>query len=110
MVNVLKSIDDRDLIKYLAGNHGEEICDENEKWLKVVQCIGGGATNGQTDEGIIIISGKSCTIGKMNYEGDILIGIPKDFVEQDAQILMTLEEENLWKFKKLEKSIKINCI
>ena len=93
-------IANKDLIKYLASNHGEEISDEDNENLKVVQCIGGGATNGQTDEGIIIISGKSCTIGKMNYEGDILIGIPKDFVEQDAQILMTLEEENLWKFKK----------
>lgn len=90
----------KDLIKYLASNHGEEVSDDNENELKVVQCIGGGATNGQTDEGIIIISGKSCTIAKMFYEGDILIAIPKDFVEQDAEVLMSLEEENLWKFKK----------
>lgn len=90
----------KDLIKYLASNHGEEICDENDDELKVVQCIGGGATNGQTDEGIIIISGKSCTISKMFYEGDILIGIPNDFVEQDAEVLMSLEEQNLWKFKR----------
>lgn len=90
----------KDLIKYLAANHGEEVSDSNDEDLKVVQCIGGGATNGQIDEGVIIISGKSCTISKMNYEGDILIGIPNDFVEQDAEILMTLEEENLWKFKK----------
>ena len=90
----------KDLIKYLASNHGEEVSDFNNDDLKVVQCIGGGATNGQTDEGVIIISGKSCTISKMNYEGEILIGIPNDFVEQDADLLMTLEEENLWKFKK----------
>ncbi|MBO5348704.1 MAG: methyltransferase domain-containing protein [Clostridia bacterium] len=90
----------KDLIKYLASNHGEEVSDSNNDDLKVVQCIGGGATNGQTDEGVIIISGKSCTISKMNYEGEILIGIPNDFVEQDADLLMTLEEENLWKFKK----------
>lgn len=90
----------KDLIKYLASNHGEEISDDNNDELKVVQCIGGGATNGQTDEGIIIISGKSCTISKMFYEGDILIGIPNDFVEQDAEVLMSLEEQNLWKFKK----------
>lgn len=90
----------KDLIKYLASNHGEEVSDFNNDDLKVVQCIGGGATNGQTDEGVIIISGKSCTISKMNYEGDILIGIPNDFVEQDADLLMSLEEENLWKFKK----------
>lgn len=90
----------KDLIKYLASNHGEEVSDSNNDDLKVVQCIGGGATNGQTDEGVIIISGKSCTISKINYEGEILIGIPNDFVEQDADLLMTLEEENLWKFKK----------
>ena len=90
----------KDLIKYLASNHGEEVSDSNNEDLKVVQCIGGGATNGQTDEGVIIISGKACTISKMNYEGEILIGIPNDFVEQDADLLMTLEEENLWKFKK----------
>lgn len=90
----------KDLIKYLASNHGEEVSGSNNDDLKVVQCIGGGATNGQTDEGVIIISGKSCTISKMNYEGEILIGIPNDFVEQDADLLMTLEEENLWKFKK----------
>ena len=48
----------------MASNHGEEVSDDNENELKVVQCIGGGATNGQTDEGIIIISGKSCTIAK----------------------------------------------
>ena len=65
-----------------------------------MQCIGGGATNGQTDEGIIIIAGQSCTIAKMNYDGEVLIGIPNDFVEQDANLLMTLEENNLWKFKK----------
>lgn len=90
----------KDLIKYLASNHAEEVSDDNENELKVVQCIGGGATNGQTDEGIIIISGKSCTIAKMFYEGDILIAIPKDFVEQDAEVLMSLEEKNLWKFQK----------
>lgn len=90
----------KDLIKYLASNHAEEVSDDNENELKVVQCIGGGATNGQTDEGIIIISGKSCTIAKMFYEGDILIAIPKDFVEQDAEVLMSLEEKNLWKFQR----------
>lgn len=90
----------KDLIKYLASNHGEEVSDDNDEDLKVVQCIGGGATNGQTDEGIIIISGQSCTISKMFYEGNILIGIPNDFVEQEADILMTLEENNLWKFKR----------
>lgn len=93
-------IDDRDLIKYLAGNHGEEICDENENELKLVQCIGGGATGGLTNAGILIIAGRTTTIAKMQYEGQILIAIPNDFVEQDADVLMKKEEDNLWKFKK----------
>ncbi len=93
-------ISGEDLIKYLASNHGEEINDQDEDNLKVVQCIGGGATNGLTKEGIIIIAGKSTTIAKMNYEADVLIGVPKDFVQKDAKVLMELEEENLWKFKR----------
>ena len=93
-------IREKDLIKYLASNHGEEISNEDYNRLKVVQCIGGGATNGLTDEGIIIIAGQSTTIAKMFYESDVLIGIPKDFVQKDAKLLMELEEENLWKFKR----------
>ena len=93
-------IPNEDLIKYLASNHGEEIDDHDEDHLKVVQCIGGGATNGLTDEGIIIIAGRSTTIAKLKYESDVLICYPKDFVQKDAKTLMELEEKNLWKFKK----------
>lgn len=93
-------INDKDLIKYLASNHGEEISDNDEENLKVVQCIGGGATNGLTEEGIIIIAGKSTAIAKMKYESEVLIGFPNDFVQKDAKVLMELEEKNLWKFKK----------
>jgi len=94
--NPIKTLD---LIKYLSSNHGEELNDKDEDNLKVVQCIGGGATNGLTEEGIIIIAGRATTISKMKYEGEILIGIPKDFIEKDAKVLMELEEQNLWKFK-----------
>lgn len=93
-------IADKDLIKYLAANHGEEISDSDDENLKVVQCIGGGATNGLTEAGIIIIAGKSTTISKMKYDSEILIGFPNDFVQKDAKVLMELEEKNLWKFKK----------
>lgn len=93
-------INDKDLIKYLASNHGEEISDNDEENLKVVQCIGGGATNGLTEEGIIIIAGKSTAIAKMKYESEVLIGFPNDFVQKDAKVLMELEEKNLWRFKK----------
>lgn len=88
------------MIKYLASNHGEEITDSDENNLKVVQCIGGGATNGLTDEGILIIAGKSTVIAKMNYNADVLIALPNDYIQKDAKLLMELEEKNLWKFKK----------
>lgn len=94
------SISNSDLIKYLASNHGEEMTDSDEDNLKVVQCIGGGATNGLTEEGIIVIAGKSTTIAKMKYDGDVLVCLPNDFIQKDAKILMELEENNLWKFKK----------
>ena len=93
-------ISKKDLIKYLASNHGEEISDNNENELKMVQCIGGGATNGLTEEGIIIIAGQATTIAKTKYTGKILIGIPNDFKIKDANYLMEKEEENLYKFKK----------
>lgn len=89
-----------DLIKYLAANHGEEISDDDEDNLKMVQCIGGGATNGLVKSGIIIIAGKATAIAKMDYEGKIVIGVPKDFELKDANYLMEKEEENLYKFKK----------
>ncbi len=93
-------IPNEDLIKYLASNHGEEINDSDEDNLKMVQCIGGGATNGLTKSGIAIITGRATLISKMNYEGKIIIGIPRDFEIQDADYLMEKEKENLYKFKK----------
>ena len=93
-------ISNNDLIKYLASNHGEEISDSDENNLKMVQCIGGGATNGLVESGLIIIAGKATTIAKMNYDGKIVIGIPKDFELKDANYLMEKEEANLYKFKK----------
>lgn len=92
-------ISSNDLIEYLATNHGEEVSDDDEENLKVVQCIGGGATNGMLESGIIILAGKATPIVSMKYDGDILIGIPSDFVPKNAKLLMELEEKNLWKFK-----------
>lgn len=92
-------INNDDLIQYLASNHGEEVSNSDENNLKVVQCIGGGATNGLSEEGILIIAGKATKIAKIKYESKVLIGIPNDFVEKDAKVLMELEEKNLYKFK-----------
>lgn len=95
-----KQIKNKDLIKYFAANHGEEVDDFDEDNMKVVQCIGGGATSGLTDAGIMVIAGVATTIAAMKFHGDVLIGIPNEFKEKDAKVLMELEEQNLWKFKK----------
>ena len=92
-----------DLIKYLASNHGEEINGSDDDNLKLVQSIGGGATNGLVEEGIIIIAGRATTIAKLKFDSDVLVGIPKGFQEKNADELMKLEEENLWKFEKTGK-------
>lgn len=107
-------IKNSDLIKYLASNHGEEIDNANENDLKLVQSIGGGATNGLVEQGIIIIAGRATTIAKMKYEADVLIGLPNDFIQKNADELMKLEEDNLWKFgetgKKYAKEIAYNLL
>lgn len=103
-----------DLIKYIVANHGEEISDDNYDDLKMVQCIGGGATNGMTEEGIIIIAGRATIISKMKYESKVLIALPNDFEKKDAQFLMEEEEKNLYKFeatgKKYSEKIAYNLL
>ena len=95
-----------ELIKYLAGNHGEELSDFDLDRLKSVQCIGGGATSGLIEEGIFIITGRSSVISKMSYPGKIIIGLPKSFKKQSAEVLMKLEEENIWKYEQIGKLFK----
>lgn len=101
-----KPICNDDLIKYVASNHGEEVCDRDEDNLKLVQCIGGGASNGLTKEGILIISGCATVIAKLNYSSNVLIAIPNKFKVRDANEMMQLEEKNLYKFARTGKKYK----
>lgn len=87
-----------DLIKYLASNHGEEVCDSNENELKAVQSIGGGASGGLLPHGILIIAGHATPIASMDINADVLIAMPKNFQPKNAEELMNLEDKNLWKF------------
>ncbi|MDR2778570.1 MAG: hypothetical protein LBB13_03695 [Rickettsiales bacterium] len=89
-----------DLIRYVAMNHGEEVADSEENKLKAVQCIGGGASGGMLDSGIIVIAGQSTPIAAVSYDADVIIGVPLDFRQKDAAELMELEENNLYKFVK----------
>ena len=95
-----KPISNKDLIKYCAANHGEEVTDSDDNNLKAVQCIGGGATNGLTKEGILIISGQATVIAKMKYKATVLIAVPNKFQVRNADEMMRLEEKNLYKFKR----------
>ncbi len=101
-----KPIKNKDLIKYVSSNHGEEIEDENENELKAVQSIGGGASSGFLSSGIIIIAGHATPIAQMNFKGNVIVGVPRDFEPLSANILMKREEDNLWRFKKTGKKYK----
>lgn len=92
-------INDKVLVRYLAQNHGEEI-EGREDIINPVQCIGGSAASGIFNGGLIVLGGKSCVIKTMDIpeEYKVVIGIPKDFKEQDSKALMDKEIKNLHKF------------
>lgn len=97
-------INQADLVRYVAQNHGEEI--DNEKdLLTPVQCIGGSAAAGMFDGGALVLAGESCVIKTMNIPRsyDVVIGIPKDYKELDSKILLDLEIKNFSKFLKTGK-------
>lgn len=87
------------LVRYLAQNHGEEIEGE-EDLINPVQCIGGSAASGIFEGGLLILAGESCVIKTMNIPAKykVLIGIPKDFKEEDSEIMLKKEIKSLGKF------------
>lgn len=96
-----KPIKAKDLVQYLAQNHGEEI-DGNSDYINPVQCIGGSAAGGQYSGALIILAGKSRVIKTMNISSDykVVIGIPRDFVELDSRELLKRERAVFYKFIK----------
>lgn len=89
----------KELIKYTAQNHGEEI-ESNDKMIMPVQCIGGSASAGYTEGAICIIAGQSCVVSSVKHESNVIIGIPKNYIPLDGKDLMEAEESQLPKFKK----------
>lgn len=87
------------LVQYLAQNHGEEINGESEL-INPVQCIGGSASAGLFPGAMLVLAGESRVIGAMNLSNnyDVLIGLPKDFVELDSKILLEKEVADFDKF------------
>lgn len=101
-----KPIKNKDLIRYLASNHGEEVKGTDDK-LKSVQSIGGGACSGLLPHGLIVIAGHATPIAAVKIpKTKVIVGIPKDFKQQPADFLMKLEEDNLWKFVQTGKKYK----
>ncbi len=99
-----KPLNKKNLVKYLAQNHGEEIDGDNKK-INPVQCIGGSAAAGIFGGGLIVLAGESCLIKKINISPSykVIIGIPKDFKENDSKILLKKEMKNFNKFSKTGK-------
>lgn len=94
-----KPISDRQMVKYLAQNHGEEI-DDDPDMINPVQCIGGSAACGTHEGGLVIIAGENIVVKTMNIPEDyeVVIGVPVDFTHPDSKYLMDKEIENLHKF------------
>lgn len=89
------------LASYLAQNHGEEIYGDEHN-LVPVQCIGGSALGGQHEGALQIIAGASKVIASANIDPGykVIIGIPMDFQELDAEVLFKKEVKNFPKFIK----------
>lgn len=91
--------DNETLIKLLARNYGEEI-DGNDEYLNPVQCIGGSASSGLMNGGVIVVAGENTVIAKGSISDDyrVLIGIPKNIEISDSVSQFNNEKENLHKF------------
>lgn len=99
-----KPIKSMDLIRYLAGNHGEEI-DGDNKHLIQVQSVGGSGVCGHFNGGLIIMTGRATPIVSINLPSDIKIvfGVPKNYTHPDSNTLIPKEIKNISKFKKASK-------
>lgn len=97
-----KPIKAKNLLQYLAQNHGEEI-DGSRDSISPVQCIGGSAAGGQFRGALMILAGESRVVKTMNIPSDykVIIGVPKDFVKLDSKELLKREQKVFHKF--------INC-
>ncbi len=92
-------INAKDLVQYLAQNHGEEI-EGSSEYINPVQCIGGSAAGGLYEGALMILAGKSRIISTMKIPDGykVIIGIPQDYVELDSKILFKKEQAVFHKF------------
>lgn len=84
------------LLRYLAQNHGEEV-EGDENLIVPVQCIGGSASAGLYDAGLIVLAGESRVVNakELSDEWDVVIGVPRDYDSPDAKEALEKEMENM---------------
>ncbi|MEU9074373.1 hypothetical protein AB0D22_06795 [Kitasatospora sp. NPDC048538] len=82
----------RQLIKFLALNHGEEIDGEDHRLLPV-QCLGGSATAGLIPGAVQVIAGGHVPLLQADLPEDvhIVLGMPNDPVIWDARASLAAE-------------------
>jgi len=86
-------IGDLDMVKYIVGNYGEEIKnDAGGGYLKVVPATGGSLATGFKRGGVMVVTGEGVRIGQTTYNGKAIVGVPRDFKPQTADVMMDLEE------------------
>lgn len=81
-----------ELIRYLAGNHAEEI-DGDDEHLVFVQSVGGSGVCGHYEGGFIIITGDAVPIVQIKLPIDykVVFGVPNDYLHPDANKLISKE-------------------
>lgn len=91
-----RPMDGLSLSRYVAQNHGEEI-DGDDSRLIPVQCIGGSAVCGNTEGGLVILSGEATPIftAEIPEQQRVVIGVPADFDHPDSKELMKREQDNM---------------
>jgi len=94
-------LESMDLIRYLAGNHAEEI-DGDDEHLVFVQSVGGSGVCGHYEGGLIIMTGKAIPIVQVNIptELKIVFGVPNKYLYPDANRLIADEIKVSKNFKK----------
>ena len=90
-----------DLIRYLAGNHAEEIDGDDER-LVFVQSVGGSGVCGHYEGGLIIVTGRAVPIVRVNLPDDlrIVFGVPDEYSYPDANRLIADEVKISDNFRK----------
>ena len=93
-----------DLIRYLAGNHGEEI-DGDDDHLVYVQSVGGSGVCGHFEGGLIVMTGRAVPIVRVDLPNKlkIVFGIPNKYTHSDANTLIIEEIKETNNFKKASK-------